>query len=107
MLTNFSTAYLVTCKVYTNVGGRNSYTMGCPPVSKVIHSLKLVADYLHVQADNLWYNYYLTWSALFGMTQEKTFIKNVNLYFNTDFLINIPKKFMLTLISLLPHFVLN
>ena len=31
--------------------------MGCPPVRKIIHSLKLV-DYLHVQADNPWYNYY-------------------------------------------------
>ena len=28
------------------------------PVRKIIHSLKLV-DYLHVQADILWYNYYL------------------------------------------------
>ena len=32
--------------------------MGCPPERKIIHSLKLV-DYLHVQADNPWYNYYL------------------------------------------------
>ena len=31
----------------------------CPPVRKMIHSLKLV-DYLHVQADNPWYNYYIT-----------------------------------------------
>ena len=30
----------------------------CPPVRKIIHSLKLV-DYLHVPADNPWYNYYL------------------------------------------------
>ena len=30
----------------------------CPPVRKIIHSLKLV-DYLHVQADNPWYNYNL------------------------------------------------
>ena len=28
--------------------------MGCPPVRKIIHSLKLV-DYLHVQADNPWF----------------------------------------------------
>ena len=34
------------------------YTMSCPPVGKIIHSLKLV-DYLHVQADNPWYNEYL------------------------------------------------
>ena len=32
--------------------------MGCLPVRKIIHSLKLV-DYLHVQADNPWYNYYI------------------------------------------------
>ena len=32
--------------------------MGCPHVRKIIHSLKLV-DYLHVQADNPWYNYYV------------------------------------------------
>ena len=30
----------------------------CPPVRKIIHSQKLV-DYLHVQADNPLYNYYL------------------------------------------------
>ena len=28
----------------------------CPPVLKITHSLKPV-DYLHVQADNPWYNY--------------------------------------------------
>ena len=33
--------------------------MGCPPVRKIIHSLKLV-DYLHVQAGNPWYNYYIS-----------------------------------------------
>ena len=46
------------CKIYTDVGGINSYTMVFPPVREIIHSLKLV-DYLHVQADNPWYNYYL------------------------------------------------
>ena len=30
----------------------------CPPVRKIVHSLKL-ADYLYVQADNPWYNYFL------------------------------------------------
>ena len=44
------------CKVYTDVGGINHV---CPPVRKIIHSLKLV-DYLHVQADNPWYNYYVS-----------------------------------------------
>ena len=32
--------------------------MVCPPVREIIHSLKLV-DYLHVQADKPWYNYYI------------------------------------------------
>ena len=35
--------------------------MYCPAVYKIIHSLKLV-DYLHVQADNPWYNYYISTS---------------------------------------------
>ena len=38
------------CKVYTDLGGINYV---CPPVCKIIHSLKLV-DYLHVQVDNPW-----------------------------------------------------
>ena len=38
--------------------------MGCPPVRKIIHSLKLM-DYLHVQADNPWYNYYFFDEVLF------------------------------------------
>ena len=46
------------CKVYTNVGGIKKLYHVCPPVRKIIHSLKLV-DYLHVQADNPWYNYYI------------------------------------------------
>ena len=53
-LTNFSTIYLVMCKVYTDVGGIILYHV-CPPERKIIHSLKLV-DYLHVQVDNPWYN---------------------------------------------------
>ena len=48
-LTDFSMKYLVICKVYTDVGGINSYT---------ILKLKLV-DYLHVQRDKPWYNYYV------------------------------------------------
>ena len=55
-LTNFSTKYLTMCKVYTDVGGIKQLYHVCPPVRKIIHSLKL-ADYLHVQADNPWYNY--------------------------------------------------
>ena len=50
-----STKYLMMCKVYTDVGGIKYLYHVCPPVRKIIHSLKLV-DYLHVQADNPWYN---------------------------------------------------
>ena len=32
--------------------------MICPPVREIIHSLKLL-DYLPVQADKPWYNYYI------------------------------------------------
>ena len=53
-LTNLSMIYLVMCKVYTDVGGIKKLYIVCPPVRKIIHSLKLV-DYLHVQADNPWY----------------------------------------------------
>ena len=51
--------YLMMCKVYTDVGGIKQLYHVCPPVRKIIHSLKLV-DYLHVQADSPWYNYYIT-----------------------------------------------
>ena len=57
--TIFRMKYLVMCKIYTDVGGIKLLHHVCPPVRKIIHSLKLV-DYLHVQADNPWYNYYLT-----------------------------------------------
>ena len=46
------------CKVYTDLGGIKLLYHVCPPVRKIIHSLKLV-DYLHVQADKPWYNYYV------------------------------------------------
>ena len=51
------------CKVYTYVGGIKKLYHVCPPVRKIIHLLKLV-DYLHVQADNPWYNYYLYQKAI-------------------------------------------
>ena len=47
------------CEVYTDVCGIKKLYHICTPVRKIIHSLKLV-DYLHVQADNPWCNYYLT-----------------------------------------------
>ena len=56
--------YLVMCKVYTDMGGIKWLYHVCPPVRKIIHSLKLV-DYLHVQADNPWYNYYIIYHVIF------------------------------------------
>ena len=46
-------------KVYTVVSGIKQLYLVWPPVHKIIHSLKLV-DYLQVQADNPWYNCYVT-----------------------------------------------
>ena len=51
--TKYNMKYLVMCWVYTAVGSINKLYHVCPPVRKIIHSLKLV------QADNTWYNYYL------------------------------------------------
>ena len=63
-LTNLSTLYLVMCNVYTDVGGIKYLYHVCPPVRKIILSLKLV-NYLHVLADNPWYNYYMFGSGAF------------------------------------------
>ena len=65
--------YLVVCKVYTDEGGIKELYHVCPPVRKIIHSLKLV-DYLHVQADNPWYNYYL---SVFTIRSYSTWRANV------------------------------
>ena len=76
-LTNLSTKYLVMYKVYTDVGGIKYLYHVCPPVRKIIHSLKLV-DYLHVQADNPWYNYYLikaAYSVTMNIFLSKSFVK--------------------------------
>ena len=63
---NFSMTYFVLSTVYTDEGSINSYIMVCPPVREIIHSLKL-ADYLLLQADKPWYNFYLTlFSFLFA-----------------------------------------
>ena len=40
------------------MGGIKKLYLVCPPIRKIIQSLKLV-DYLHVQEDNPWYKYYL------------------------------------------------
>ena len=45
--------YLVTRKVYIDVGGILYLYQGFPPVREIIHSLKLV-DYLYVHADKPW-----------------------------------------------------
>ena len=46
------------CKVYTDVGGTKQLYDDCPPVCEDNPRAKLV-DYLHVLAENPWYNYYL------------------------------------------------
>ena len=43
----------------------------CPPVRKIIHSLKLV-DYLHVQPDKPWYNYYIAKQIKWLEVADKT-----------------------------------
>ena len=42
-------------KVYTDVDGMKLLYHVCPPVRKIIRSIKLV-DYLHVQVDKPLYN---------------------------------------------------
>ena len=83
--------YLVMCKVYTDVGGIKYLYHVCPPVRKIIHSLKLV-DYLHVQADNPWYNYNISHDLLLSLaalsiilTSCLTAIKNHAYYYETVF----------------------
>ena len=44
------TECFVRLKVYTDIGSIYQLYHVCPPVRKIIHSLKLV-DYIHVQAD--------------------------------------------------------
>ena len=80
-LTNFSTNYFVMCKFYTDVGGIKQLYHVCLPVRKIIHSLKLM-DYLHVQADNPWYNYYIT--NLDTPTQRKQFDKPLHHCIESD-----------------------
>ena len=55
-LTNLSMQSLVMCNVFTDVGGIKYDD--CPPVRKIIRSLKLV-DYLPLQVGNPWYTYYI------------------------------------------------
>ena len=57
-LTNFITKYHVMFKVYTDIGDVKELFHVFSPVHMIVHSLRLV-DYLHAQADNPCYNYYL------------------------------------------------
>ena len=70
ILYNFSTKYLVMCKIHTDVCGNHV----CPPVCKIIHSLKLV-DNLNVQTDNSWYNYYLSSLICYNETQTNIILE--------------------------------
>ena len=81
-LTNFSTKYLVMCKVYSDVGGIKLYHV-CPPVRKIIHSLKLV-DYLRVHADNPWYNLLVCWLYPFYLAEASTITRSITSYIVGD-----------------------
>ena len=61
------------CNVYTDVGGIKKLYRVCSSEREVIHSLKLV-DYLHLQTDTTWYNYYLKRQSLLivEMTLEQS-----------------------------------
>ena len=74
-LTDFSTKYLMMCKVYTDVGGIKWLYYVCPHVGKIIDSLKL-KNYLQVQGYNPCYNYYIIREAI---------IICLNQYFEADF----------------------
>ena len=50
-------------KVYTDVCDIKQLYHVCPHVRKIIPSLKFV-DYLHVRADNPWYNFYVEYCKL-------------------------------------------
>ena len=79
-ITIFRLNYFVMWKVYTNVGGIKQLNHVSPPVRKIIHSLKLV-DYLHVHADNSWYNYYL--ASLLNSSATYLFQLNEHVEMNT------------------------
>ena len=64
--------YHLMCKVYIDVGCIKQLYHVCPPVRKIIHSLKLVY-YLHLQADNPWYNCYLALTQLFPVLLTSRF----------------------------------
>ena len=75
-------------KVYTDVGGIKQLYHVCPPVRKIIHSLKL-ADFLHVQADNPWYNYYLGFSQtdhnrLSSIKKDDTHASDMHMHAKSD-----------------------
>ena len=70
--------YLVMCRVYTYVGGINRFYHVCPPVCKITHSLKFM-HYLHVQADNPWYNYNYILRLSKAMART-SFLKRLSLY---------------------------
>ena len=58
-LTDFSMKYLGIFKVYTCLSGIKQFDHGYPNVLEIIHRLNLV-DYLQVNVDKSWHNFYLT-----------------------------------------------
>ena len=58
-LTNFSTKYRVMCKVYTDFGGIKQLYHGLPACRTGDNPRALANGLSPVQADKLWYNYYI------------------------------------------------
>ena len=78
-IANFSMKYLMVCMVYTDGSGIKQLCYVCPSVREIVHSLKLV-DYLHVQAVNQWYNYYLIGQGARRMSIGHIACKSVLIY---------------------------
>ena len=70
----------------------------CPPVRKIIHSLKLV-DYLHVQADNPWYNYYLVRKCLMLLQGNRKIVSEAYAIAKLGIVINSSINFLLYCVS--------
>ena len=55
----------------------NSYTKVCSSIREIIHLLMLI-DYLLVQLDKPWYNYYLPLGVYHMFSNLSTFRENAN-----------------------------
>ena len=68
------------CKVYSDVGGIKQLYDVYPPVRKITNPLKPL-DYLHVHADDPWYNYYLNkFTSMFRGAAIRIEIRRENIF---------------------------